>query len=323
MSRFLGISGYLILSCVVLLLFGVTAVNNSSLLFYDEIPIILVGLGLLFGIVQEGRQVRVVEVPTGEVSLGKAVAVFLAVLGAALITYTLKVDVGLGAVLAASLVGLIAGIVFPAVAVPIYCGSFVGMTSSRLLVDHSELALAGTIAAFVYLLTERAFIGFGGKLGTIAFTGTLITGLGLKGEFSTTPIPEWEMAVTIVLCSVVAVTLTYWLNVRRQHGPVVASAIVGITGGLILPSVYPEPVGATLAVMVMCASFAGMSSSARFPTIYPMSAVGFVTGCFFVYSMPLAGGAGGKLGTLAFGSAVAVWGAMDLRERWNRRQSAG
>ena len=138
----------------------------------------------------------------------KAIAAFLAVLGTALITYTLKVDVALGAVLAASLVGLIAGIVFPAVAVPVYCGSFVGMTSSRLLVDHSELALAGTIAAIVYLLTERAFIGFGGKLGTIAFIGTLLTGLGLKGEFSTTPIPEWDMAVTIVVCSVVAVTLT-------------------------------------------------------------------------------------------------------------------
>jgi hypothetical protein len=89
--------------------------------------------------------------------------------------------------------------------------------------------------------------------------------------------------------------LTFWLNVTLGHGAVIASAVVGITGGLVLPQVYLE-IGGTLAVVVFCASFAGMSSGERFPRASMMWLVGLVAGLIFVYSMPVGGGAGGKLG---------------------------
>ena len=247
--------------------------------------------------------------------------IFFVVVCGAIITYTLKVDVGLGAVVAASLVALIASLIIPNYGIPIYCGAFVGMTSSRLLINHTELSFAAIVAAILFLLTDRVFNGCGGKLVTIAFTGTLITGFGLKREFLITPVPEWDLIGLIILFSVIAAVATFWLSVYLKHGGVIASGIVSISGGLILPAVYPNDVGSTLAVMVICASFAGMSSAQRFLSLFQMVLVGLICGIIFIYSMPLAGGAGGKLGTIAFGSVLAVLGYVDLTKTLKLRFS--
>ena len=73
-----------------------------------------------------------------------------------------------------------------------------------------------------------------------------------------------------------------------------------------MPAVYPDGVGSTLAVTVLCASFAGMSSAQRVPYFFQIVLIGLVCGIIFIYSMPLAGGAGGKLGAIGFGSVLAV-----------------
>jgi hypothetical protein len=80
-------------------------------------------------------------------------------------------------------------LVIPDYAVPAYCGSFVGMTSIQLLFSHGELALAVVIAAVIYVLTACTFAGIGGKLGTIAFAGSMITALGLGRPFSSLRCP--------------------------------------------------------------------------------------------------------------------------------------
>jgi hypothetical protein len=43
-----------------------------------------------------------------------------------------------------------------------------------------------------------------------------------------------------------------------------------------------------------------------------MSVAGLFIGVIFVYSAPVFGGVGGKLGTIAFGSIMAVYGYMSL-----------
>lgn len=53
----------------------------------------------------------------------------------------------------------------------------------------------------------------------------------------------------------------------------------------------------------------------RLPRIIHMLIVGLLTGVFYIYSMPLAGGAGGKLGTIAFGSVLVVSGYANLAGR--------
>lgn len=319
MDRGLSIAGFIILSSMVLLLFGFTIYHAWILHSLGEVIVLAVMLGLIFEIYCEGRSVSA-KVPDKD-SLWSNAIIFLAVVCGAIITYTLKVNVGLGAVVAAGLVALIASFIIPVYGVPIYCGAFVGMTSSRLLINYTELSFAAIVAGILFLLTDRVFNGCGGKLGTIAFTGTLMTGFGLKKEFLITPVPEWDVIGLIILFSVIAAVTTFWLSVYLKHGGVAASGIVSITGGLILPAVYPDGVGSTLAVMVICASFAGMSSAKRFPSLFQMMFVGLVCGLIFIYSMPLAGGAGGKLGTIAFGSVLAVLGYIDLSKKLKLRFS--
>jgi hypothetical protein len=77
-------------------------------------------------------------------------------------------------------------------------------------------------------------------------------------------------------------------------------------GGLLLPALEPEA-GTLLAVAVFCASFTGMSSPKRLPGAPWLTVAGLITGAAFVISLPVLGGAGGKLGTLALGAATATW----------------
>ena len=313
-NKTLGIAGYLILSSMVLLLFGFTFYHAWSLHSLGKFFVPLVIVGLAYEIFSEGLRCK--NVAPKPYIFATDVKIFTFIFLGAIITYTLKVNVGLGAVISAGLVALISSLIIPKYGVAVYCGSFVGMTSSRLLVDYAELSFAAVIAGIVFLLADRAFNGFGGKLGTVAFAGTLITGLGLEKEFIITPVPGWDLIGLIILFSVLATVITYWVNVHLKHGGVVASGIVGLTGGLILPAIYPDGAGNTLAVMVICASFAGMSSTERFPHIFQLLVVGLLTGMIYIYSMPLAGGAGGKLGTIAFGSVLVVRGYMDLVKRF-------
>jgi hypothetical protein len=74
-----------------------------------------------------------------------------------------------------------------------------------------------------------------------------------------------------------------------------------------MPVAHP-PVGSLLAAAVFCASFVGMASEERLPSGGRIALAGLVAGAVFVYTTPYVGGSGGKLGTIAFGSCLAVVG---------------
>ncbi len=324
MNRLVPATGFLLLSItvVVLLGFALYQAQQHPQVMLSGIQVspgvigsvVVVGLllGALIEMVSEAR--RLADVAPGNVICRHHGYNAVSVVVGALFTLLLSVDVGLGAVTASALVAVIAALVVPDYAVPAYCGSFVGMTSIQLLFSYEELAIAAVIAAVIYVLSACTFPGIGGKLGTIAFAGTMITALILGRPFVTTPMPDMTTVVLIIGYAVMAAVLTFWVNVKLGHGAVMASAVVGLIGGLVLPQVYPE-IGGTLAVVVFCASFAGMSSGERFPRGVMMWVVGLATGLIFVYSIPLAGGAGGKLGTIAFSASLAVRGFYDLARR--------
>lgn len=313
LERAFRLASFLVISMAVLFLYGFTAYHALLIRPWGDVAVAVVIVGFLYSMVLESRKL----IDTDEGAMGPMLCIksFVCVILGASIAFTLKVDLGLGAVLAASLVSLLAAILVPAYGVPIALGGFVGMTSSRLLVSHLELSYAAAIAGVVYLCTDRVFNGFGGKLGTIAFVGTFITGMGLSREFIMTPFPEWEIIGIIILVSIISVVLTYWLSVYRSHGPVISSGVVGIAAGLLLPHYFPGDKGQTLAVMAMCASYAGMTGKARISNLYLMALVGLLCGLIFIFSMPLAGGAGGKLGTIAFGTVLAVRGYVDMLKK--------
>lgn len=312
-NRIPWITGFPILAILTVVLFGLSKqqgwLAHPAVGAVVKTPIVTL---LLFTLGRELLSLSDVE-PSSLVSQA-ALLNFTGVVGGALATYLLSCDLSLGAVVAAGIIGLLGALIFPDQAVPIYCGSFVGMVSPALLHCHSQVLLASVIAGVVFLLTTGILDGFGGKLGTIAFSGTVLAPLMLQREFIPADVPSNPLAWQIMVCAVAAAVVTYWLSVDLGHGAVVGSSVVGIVGGLLLPAIAPE-VGGLLAVVVICASFTGMSSPSRIPNHAWMTLAGVVTGIVFIYSQPVLGGAGGKLGTLAFGSGMAVFALHGLLER--------
>ncbi|GAA0286071.1 hypothetical protein [Halobacterium noricense] len=105
---------------------------------------------------------------------------------AAVVAFYLHAERGHSTVVASALVGVLAVALRPAfslatdapLAAVAFCASFVGMSAPRRLHDGRVVALAGALAAVIYLLTSRVFGGAGGKLGTTAFVAcTAVVGV--------------------------------------------------------------------------------------------------------------------------------------------------
>ncbi len=82
-------------------------------------------------------------------------------------SYTLAHDVGLGPVVAASLVGIAAHLVAPKLSTAVYTGAFVGMTSDLLLLTHTEVLLASLTSGVVFYLTKPVFPGWAASWGPL------------------------------------------------------------------------------------------------------------------------------------------------------------
>lgn len=297
-------AGLAILAVTCWLLYGLSLSAAATLGAF--VPAVVIGLalaGLLYGVYLERGEALKAPV-AGPVFPVKDLYLFVSVVAGAVASYWFSVSMKLGAVIGAALVGLLAGVLIPAYAVPIYCGAFAGMASPKVL-GNTELLLAAVVAGIVYVLAQDVFNGFGGKLGTIACTGCILSAKFYGKALLSSQVPGWDVGQQILITSVIAAVVTYIVNVKLGKGAVIASALVGLAGGLILPAVFAET-GATLATVCICASFAGMASKGRISNEGLMAAAGVLVGLVYIYSSPYLGGAGGKLGTTAFGSVIAV-----------------
>lgn len=91
---------------------------------------------------------------------------------------------GLGPVISAAAIGTLGSFIpeinkesnylkqLPAV---MYCGAFIGMSSTRVAPDVFFILAASFFTAVLILVSKSLFSGVGGKLGTLAFTGVAIT----------------------------------------------------------------------------------------------------------------------------------------------------
>ena len=233
----------------------------------------------------------------------------LAVNAGAFAAFFISIELGHGGVIASAITGMTAAVLLPGYAAAVYCGSFVGMASTTVFSSYTSLLSASFLSSLIYVAARPAFSGFGGKLGTIAFSGTLISLLLHDGDLMAGYIPEKGFGLALVFFSVIGALISYIVNVVLKHGPVTASALTGLLAGLVLPVLLGPEEGRTIALMVFAASFAGMSSRERVPGIFHILIAGALAGLLFIYTMPYAGGAGGKMGTIAFGAVTAVAGA--------------
>ena len=309
MKRTVPTIGFLILTAVVLSVFGYGTYIAWTLQPVGGIVMTIILAGLAYKVASEAGKLSKTE--GGDLFSQKNIMSFVAVVAAVFVTNYLNHTIGTGAVVASGLVQILAALFLPQYAVPLATGSFAGMASGALLCDPTHVGFAALIAGVVYVLTTSVYGGFGGKLGTIGVTGCISAGVLLSGDFTNPSVPGWDVGWSIVVVSIVAAVVTYYINHNLKHGAVMASGIVGLVVGLVLPVLVPD-IGGTLAVVAIMASFVGMSSQKHFPSALPIAVAGLFIALVFIYSAPFLGGAGGKLGSMAFGSGLAVRGFMDL-----------
>ena len=315
MNKSIPVIGFVILALMAVLVFGAAAYDAFTVPPAQPIVGVLLVLGLIglaFTLFNESKGLGALK--ADGLFSNKNILSFVAVVAGALLSHWLNVDMKLGLVVGSALVGVAAAFLFPDYAVAAYTGSFVGMAGTKLLPGYAQLAMAAVVAGIVYILALTVFGGFGGKLGTIAASGCAFTGVCLSTEFTHPGVPGWNVGLLLIITSVIAALVTYFLNNDRKLGPVKASALVGLVAGILLPRLpgLAAGVGATLAVMAICASFAGMSNTKRMPSWIPMAFVGLSAGLVYMFANPFIGGTGGKLGTIAFGSNMAIRGLLDL-----------
>ena len=313
-----SIIGFLLLAIMTLILFALAfveniAANGFSWLFFLQVI-------LLIGLIYEMNQVRNSEISfNGKKPVESFLKItdlysFIVVFAGTLSTFFLGtlLGLGLGAVVASGLVGVFATLIIPKYDVPAICGSYAGMASCSFFISYDQIVIAGIIAGLVFVICKNVFNGFGGKLGTIALLGCIFGSFfTASGYLPMGPIPGWATARYLLFYSVLAAVVTYILNVRLKHSPVISSGSIGILSGLIMPVIYPE-IGGMIAIMMYCSSFAGMSSQKRIPNEIYIAIAGAICAFIYVYSFPYFGGTGGKLGTIAFASVIIVRGIIDI-----------
>lgn len=113
--------------------------------------------------------------------------------------------------------------------------------------------------------------------------------------------------VIILIISVIAGVATYIVSHFLKRGAVIASAIITLISGLMLPYFFPE-MGNLLAVAAACSSYAGMISLENALNLFEMTFISLMTGILFIASNSAYVGIGGRLGTIAAISCFAWLG---------------
>lgn len=167
------------------------------------------------------------------------------------------------------------------------------------------LSIVGYVVLLVTpaALLARAFVAGSGSVPLLGLEGALVFGGGVAaatergrvlGEEAASSFERTDAVSAIAVT--VAATLTYVLSVHAGFGPVVASALVGLSAGVLTRG---------LGVPAYCGSFVGMASPKLFPSVEYLAVAGLCSGLAFVAAKHAFDGFGGKLGTLAlFGCAT-------------------
>lgn len=92
-----------------------------------------------------------------------------------LITYYINHYLNRGPVFASAMVALATGIVLPQIlesgstlAVMATCASYAGMSAKTRVTNLIEMGLGSVLCGFVFVASQNALVGHGGRLGTIA-----------------------------------------------------------------------------------------------------------------------------------------------------------
>eukprot|EP00927_Polykrikos_kofoidii_P075010 TRINITY_DN71067_c0_g1_i1.p1 TRINITY_DN71067_c0_g1~~TRINITY_DN71067_c0_g1_i1.p1 ORF type:complete len:488 (+),score=47.02 TRINITY_DN71067_c0_g1_i1:38-1501(+) len=225
-----------------------------------------------------------------------------------IISFQLQHDVGLNAVMASAITGVISHSLPSPYRELMFAGSFGGMSNHTRNEGPFTLpwvTLAGLLTGLVALLLQARFNGAGGKLGTCAFLGsTVAAGLARALDANgwtpyagyTAGFDAWNVRAFIVApiaAAAGAACTTFLLHKPTPTAsPTLASSTVGLAASLFFRW------APLLVAFAYAGSFAGMSSSKRLSPGRVVVA-GLVTGLVLLAVWPLFPGVGGKWGVSA------------------------
>ena len=224
----------------------------------------------------------------------------------ALLTYGLHSLLDWPVVMASGLVGLLGFFLFKPYAVPIFAGSFLGMSDS-LLLGFDFLWLALIVGALVYALLKPTIVGFGGRLGFIAWVASMSVFLLRYPLFEPAARIGFDPLI-FYFGTVFFGVMTFWLQRQKDFDAVSASALIGVLLGLLALPQFAT--WSAYAIPWYGATFVGMSSHERFPKVWMWVIPTLLYGVLFYLIHPYYPFTGGKLGALSFISALASWCAL-------------
>ncbi len=113
--------------------------------------------------------------------------------------------------------------------------------------------------------------------------------------------------IIILIISVIAGMATYIASNILKRGAVIASAIITLVSGIILPYFSPI-IGSASVTAAACSSYAGMISVENALNLREMAVISLMTGILFIAANSAYVGIGGRLGTIAAISCFAWLG---------------
>ncbi len=227
-----------------------------------------------------------------------------------LATYCLVHFLGFNVVMASSLLGIIGYIFLRKYEVPIYCGSFAGMVSVALF-DLSEVLVLSLICSVIYILTKPLFVGYGGKLGTVAFMSSLILHSIFNDQFL---VVQSDLHFGfLILATVLGVTVTFYSQHILKISAVMSSAAFSFIIATILFFILPSHI--EYSVILFSASFIGMSSKDKLPNIFYVILSGLILGVIYYVFVHYFNGLGGKLGLMALISVMVTTGISEILKK--------
>lgn len=102
--------------------------------------------------------------------------------------------------------------------------------------------------------------------------------------------------ISILTCSFIGVTLTWFINHKMGYGAVIANGLVGVMAATFLPN--------DLAGISYTSSFVGMSSLAVVPSMAAATLGSLIVGLILLTTVDIYAGIGGKGGTTAALSTI-------------------
>jgi len=230
----------------------------------------------------------------------------------------------------------------------VFCGSFAGMTSFLGFFKRAPLnpqvalsvylciaivtgLLYVSILRFEHKLPKRLFSGYGGRLGAIAFIGSvaclLVTGLLIRlllNDFQVVVVKDStafseKAPVAMILVSAAGSLLTRILATNVDStvpglNVVLSASVCGLVGGIFFPHLFP--LGSVASLYWYAGTFAGMSSTSILDSHRGIFLAGAMTGAILAALHYYGNGAGGLLGFSAF---LAVIVLKSISEFLNRK----